>query len=153
MAHRPRTAQEEKVEELREKDAPLVGNFRPRPAGGPGYNLDLPSMPPFMYLEDKKVLGDLAVIAFGAYNAFGLIGPEKGGVAIVTEEPRRSVLATKDIPYNPPERAEEFQRAVGLVQNFLEPAQRRGRTVKILPARRAEEFVYLLREAGYDVRI
>ncbi len=44
---------------------------------------------------DKRVEHDGAiyrVIMYGAYNAFGLIGPEKNGIAILNESQRNVVL-------------------------------------------------------------
>lgn len=73
---------------------------------GYGYDESRPSMPPFMWVERKERVGSLAILAFGAYNAFGLIGTEKGGVAIVDEE-RKLVLATRDIPFNAARRGRE----------------------------------------------
>lgn len=71
---------------------------------GAGYNETLPSRKPFMFMERYKTRGPVGVIAFGAYNAMGLIGSEKGGVAIVMEPPMAAVIATKDIPWKPTKR-------------------------------------------------
>ena len=71
---------------------------------GAGYDETLPSRAPFMFIERHETRGPVGVIAFGAYNVFGLIGSEKGGVAIVMESPVADVLATKDIPWKPDER-------------------------------------------------
>lgn len=71
--------------------------------GGAGYDDTLPSEKPFMFVEHHdqcKKAPNVGIIAFGAYNALGLIGSEKGGVAIVCEAPKQ-VLATLDIPWSP----------------------------------------------------
>jgi len=114
--------------------------------GGAGYDDRLPSMHPFMWVENHQILGDLGVIAFGAYNAFGLIGSEKGGVAVVLEKPSRSVLATKDIPWNPSQRAAEFNRIVELIGRYG------GTKRKSIPTGRKPAFVDELVAEGYEVR-
>ena len=77
---------------------------------GNGYDEKLPSILPFMWVEEKRPIPKGgAVISYGAYNAFGLIGSEKGGVAIVSEDPP-AVLATIDIPWDPPARAALVQQ-------------------------------------------
>jgi hypothetical protein len=103
-------------------------------------------MPPFMFVENHQVFGDLGVIAFGAYNAFGLIGSEKGGVAVVLEKPHKSVLATKDIPWNPPARAQEFNKIVDLIQRYG------GTNKKSIPQSKKSSFVDDLIFDGYNVR-
>ena len=75
-----------------------------------GYNMELPSSPPFMYVERHEKRDRLGIIAYGAYNAMGLIGPEKGGVALVLEPPDAAVVATRDVPYDPKERAAVIER-------------------------------------------
>lgn len=86
-------------------------------AHNPGYNCGRPSMRPFSFIEARKVFKgrlpsgrkiEVALIAFGAYDAFGLIGPEKGGLAFVAESPERAVLATRDIPYDMARRKSAF---------------------------------------------
>lgn len=72
--------------------------------GGAGYDDTLPSKKPFMFVESHDRRNNIGIIAFGAFNAMGLIGSEKGGVALVSEDPP-SVLATLDIPWKPEERA------------------------------------------------
>jgi len=57
------------------------------------------NLPPFMFVEIHARKGRLGLIAFGAYNAMGLIGPEKGGVALVDEQ-AHEVLGTRDVPYS-----------------------------------------------------
>ncbi len=113
----------------------ILGIARPDPASpsGPGYDMDLPSTPPFMYVESHEELGDLGVISFGAYNAMGLIGSEKGGVAIVFEEPVKGVFATKDIPWDPKARAHEAERVTEIIEEILKPSKRGRQAVKILP--------------------
>lgn len=114
--------------------------------GGAGYDDRLPSMPPFMFVEKHQVYGDLGVIAFGAYNAFGLIGSEKGGVAVVLEKPSKAVLATKDIPWDPSARSIEFNRIVELIQKYG------GTKKKAIPSGRKSAFVDELVSEGYGVR-
>ena len=114
--------------------------------GGAGYDDRLPSMPPFMFVESHQVFGDLGVIAFGAYNAMGLIGSEKGGVAVVLEKPHKSVLATKDIPWDPPARAREFNKIVDLIQRYG------GTKKKSIPQGKKSSFVDDLIFDSYDVR-
>jgi len=87
---------------------------------GPGYNQSLPSKLPFMWIEHEqafefKTAGRIRIIAFGAYNALGLIGPEKGGVAVVHEDPN-FVIATKDFPYDPAGRLREYSKLVLALQ-------------------------------------
>lgn len=103
---------------------------------GHGYNESLVSLPPFQWVERHEHVGDLGVLAFGAYNIFGLIGPEKGGVAVVLEAPGRAVVATKDFPYDAAARAKEVERLLGS---------------KVL-CKKPNEIVAELRAAGYDVR-
>lgn len=91
---------------------PLVPLLTPGEVlANPSYNPNRPSMAPFAFVESKNVFeghapgkpekpGKLALIAFGAYNAMGLIGPEMGGVALVMEAPKRAVMATKTIAYS-----------------------------------------------------
>lgn len=114
--------------------------------GGAGYDDSLPSMPPFMFVEAHETLGDLGVIAFGAYNAMGLIGSEKGGVALVLEKPNKAVLATMDIPWNPAKRAVEFNRLVEKIQKFG------GTSRKSIPAHRKQAFIEEVAGEGYAVR-
>lgn len=71
---------------------------------GYGYDENCPSMHPFEWVERHEVVGNLGILAFGAYNACGLIGTEKGGIALVLEDPPQ-VLATCDIPWDIPHRA------------------------------------------------
>lgn len=117
-----------------------------RMGAGSGYDSDLPSLPPFMFVENHQTFGDLGVISFGAYNAFGLIGSEKGGVAIVLEKPSKAVLATKDIPWDPPARARELNKIVSLIQRYG------GTDKKSIPDAKKPSFVDDLIFDGYDVR-
>jgi hypothetical protein len=112
---------------------------------GPGYGMDLPSMPPFMYVERHTKIGDLGVLAFGAYNAMGLIGTEKGGVAIVLENPPQ-VIATKDIPWDPVGRLGEAREVEALIRSFA------GGKNKQIQQDRREDFLVALRDRGYGVR-
>lgn len=114
--------------------------------GGSGYDDTLPSMHPFMFVENHQTFGDLGVISFGAYNAFGLIGSEKGGIAIVLEKPSKAVLATKDFPWRPDLRTEEFARVVEQIKKFG------GTSKKSIPASRKQAFVDELIGEGYGVR-
>jgi len=114
--------------------------------GGAGYDDRLPSMPPFMFVENHQVFGDLGIIAFGAYNAMGLIGSEKGGVAVVLEKPTKTVLATKDIPWDPPARAKEFTKIAELIQRYG------GTKNKPIPQSKKPSFVDDLIFDGYGVR-
>lgn len=77
---------------------------------GAGYDERLPSLKPFMFVETHARRGSVGVIAFGAYDAYGLIGTEKGGVAIVIEPPAAAVLATKAIPWKPDGRVAVAER-------------------------------------------
>lgn len=114
--------------------------------GGAGYDDTLPSMPPFMWVENHQTFGDLGVISFGAYNAMGLIGSEKGGIGIVLEKPHKAVVATKDIPWDPVQRVVEFKRAVELIRKYG------GTPRKAIPASRRSAFVDELVGEGYEVR-
>lgn len=93
---------------------------------GNGYNEYLPSQKPFMWIEeethvpDSKVVRDIWVLSFGAYNAMGLIGPEKGGVAVVHKDPN-FVIATWDVPYNPTARHELHKRVVDTLTTVTDP--------------------------------
>jgi hypothetical protein len=113
---------------------------------GPGYDMSLPSMKPFMWVEghSKVKCGNvtLGVLAFGAYNVFGLIGSEKGGVAVVTEAPSKHVLGTLDIPWNPAGRAV----ALKLMVEFLKKNRR-------ALAKSADVLVPEFKRLGYDSRI
>jgi hypothetical protein len=103
-------------------------------------------MHPLQFVERHERFGDLGVIAFGAYNAFGLIGPEKGGIAITLEKPNKAILATKDFPYRPDLRAQEFDRIVELIKKYG------GTSKKAIPAGRKSAFVDELAGDGYGVR-
>ncbi|MFA5525639.1 MAG: hypothetical protein WC992_02330 [Acholeplasmataceae bacterium] len=70
-------------------------------------NYDLPSIPPFMFIEADKEIGNFRVLAFGAYNAMGLIGTEGAGVVICQQSPP-SVVSILTIAYNAPKRLEVF---------------------------------------------
>lgn len=66
------------------------------------------------------------VVLYGAYNAFGLIGPEKNGIAILDDDRRAVVLdghCPQDSGYCGPseQQVEEFQRICGLpAEEFVE---------------------------------
>ncbi len=87
------------------------------------YDTTLPSDGQFMYIESKREItfcgdGELRVIAFGAYNAFGLIGPEMGGVAVIDIR-RRSVVARKTVAHSSAKRDCEFTGTVKLLEDYL----------------------------------
>ena len=118
------------------------------------YDMNLQSMKPFMWIErhvhipitdkDAPKGVTMGILAFGAYNAFGLIGPEKGGVAIVIEEPERATVATRDIPYSMARRDIEVDRLLRAVARAtFAPGNALLRTVK-------ESSEYGFR---YDVKI
>ena len=113
---------------------------------GPGYNVSLPSIKPFMWVEGHRKVKcgnvTLGVLAFGAYNVFGLIGSEKGGVAVVTEAPSRHVLATKDIPWNPMGRAVALKSMVEFIKKH-----------RTSLAKSADVLVPEFKRLGYDSRI
>jgi hypothetical protein len=115
-------------------------------SGGVGYDDTLHSMPPFMWIERHETLGDLGVIAFGAYNAMGLIGSEKGGVAVVLEKPHKAVIATKDIPWDPARRSREFDKVIQMMREY-------GASVKrSIPESQKPAFAEWLQSEGYGVR-
>jgi hypothetical protein len=103
-----------------------------------------------MWIEAYERIGNLAILTYGAYNAFGLIGPEKGGVAVVREEPGKDVLATKDFPYSPPARAKEFRELfTALTRQTVLDWSPRGK----LPTQiRLEVLKPILKERHYEVR-
>lgn len=56
--------------------------------------LDFPSIGPYMGVtRDKRITfkngRNFRVIVYGAFNAFGLIGPEKNGVAVLDEDSKQ----------------------------------------------------------------
>jgi hypothetical protein len=69
-------------------------------------------------VEEYARKGRLGLIAFGAYNAFGLIGPEQGGVALVDEK-LRQVLGTIVVPYSREKRGVIFERIFGSRDWFI----------------------------------
>jgi hypothetical protein len=85
-------------------------------------------MAPFWYVEEVARKGKFMLIAYGAYNAMGLIGPEKGGVALVDEKAYQ-VIGTKDVPYNP-----------------------RGRHELLLRVESSPDWVNAAASAGFDMR-
>lgn len=114
-----------------------------------GYDMELPSKPPFMWIESERAFNtdngeEVRVIAFGAFNAKGLIGPEKGGVAVVNET-RKAVIATKDIPYDPAQRAVEVTGLIGLVEHFMNT----GPKVNVSP----DELMHFVRCRQYVTRV
>lgn len=115
-----------------------------------GYDDRLPSKSPFMWVEAYERIGDLAILTYGAYNAFGFIGPEKGGVAVVREAPRKDVIATKDFPYAPPARAKEFMAMLKLLGPSVLDWSPRG---KHPPRDPFKGLKSILKERHYDVRL
>ena len=84
------------------------------------YNMSLPSKHPLEWIEQEFFSNGLGVISFGAYNAFGLIGPEGGGVAIVnTIDP--SIIAIKTIPYSIDKRKIEFENIKFFIDDIPNP--------------------------------
>jgi hypothetical protein len=86
---------------------------------------------PFMFVEATGRKGGLMLIAYGAYNAYGLIGPEKGGVALVNEV-RHDVVGTLDIPYDPARRLQVLQD-IYASKNWVESADRWGFGMRYKP--------------------
>lgn len=71
------------------------------PSGWPGKisTLAMKTYPPYVGVQfdqtirfPEKAGNIFRVITYQAYNAYGLIGPEKNGVAILLEEPSKSVI-------------------------------------------------------------
>jgi hypothetical protein len=63
-----------------------------------------PSLLPFMYISKQATLdfgdnGTFTIVIYGAYNAMGLIGTEKNGIAIL-DETRKQVLLDEHQPTN-----------------------------------------------------
>ena len=93
---------------------------------GYGYNESLPSQKPFMWVEqetwldDTTATRDVGVLSFGAYNAMGLIGSEKGGVAVVHRDPH-FVIATRDVPHNPVARVGLHAEVVAVLKTATMP--------------------------------
>lgn len=114
------------------------------------YNMNLPNKKPFMWIEHEEVIkltedDAIRVIAFGAYNAMGIIGTEKGGVAIVHDDPN-FVIATKDIPWSMLKRKIEFEAVVKLLRELLDDRPEHGG----VGSRRALVSACTVRD--YDVR-
>lgn len=109
------------------------------------YNDTLSSMPPFMWIESHDRVGDLGVLAFGAYNAMGLIGPEGGGVAIVFEVGQRDVIAVKTIPYKPGERNEAARAVIEFIYDNI------GDHTPI-PRAKLDQLLEVLAESGFGMR-
>ena len=89
---------------------------------GYGYNENLPSQKPFMWIEletwlpNTDVCENIGVLAYGAYNALGLIGSEKGGVGIVHRDPNY-VIGTHDVPHNAEVRAKLHATVVEILES------------------------------------
>ena len=109
------------------------------------YNDRLPSAHPLQWVESHDRIGDLGVLTFGAYNAFGLIGSEQGGVAVVFEAPERAIIATKAIPYKPQERNDEAIEVIEYIK--AEIGERTPVSREAL-----EAFVAFLKSRGYEIR-
>jgi len=118
---------------------------------GSGYDMSLKSKPPFMYIENEQYGLELkgsglpelkmGVIAYGAFNARGLIGPEQGGVGIVAMD---SVMATKAVPYRPDLRQKLLEETVRIIRGYTEREDNSTDTFLCL--------LHDLNEAGYHVR-
>lgn len=93
------------------------------------YNESLPSYRPFMWVDKEETVGDYKVLSFGAYNAYGLIGPELAGVAIVNTK-KKNIVAVKTIPYNPEKRIQVFD------------ALNRGTTAGLIESAKASGFIF-----------
>ncbi|HDL84724.1 MAG TPA: hypothetical protein ENH11_00045 [Candidatus Acetothermia bacterium] len=111
--------------------------------------MGLPNKLPFMGIEHEQALeiegiGTIRVLAFGAYNARGLIGTEKGGVAIAHEE-AAFVVGTKDIPWDPVGRLQEYEEVVAFLKSFKAEVEKDE-----CPARILQQW---LRDRGYQLRM
>ena len=87
------------------------------------YDTSKPNAHPLQWVEIEHTFSlpqvpDLKMIAFGAYNAFGLIGPEKGGLAIVVDGDKKFIIATFDIGYSMRKRAEAFERVKSEIEGM-----------------------------------
>ena len=88
--------------------------------------------PPFQFVEAYARKGKLGLIAFGAYNAFGLIGPEQGGVAVVQEKPVKRVIGTIVIPYSRKKRLAMFKQIFSEI-NWPWGAKNAGFEMRYMP--------------------
>jgi len=90
------------------------------------YNQSLPSYPPFMWVENEHEFffskcPNLKLLAYGAYNAMGLIGSEYGGIALVVDGKKKFVVAKKFVPHSILARSIAFAAAVHLLQGLDDP--------------------------------
>lgn len=113
--------------------APKIPLLTPREVlANPSYNAERPSMSPFEFVERYEAFEGraskggrfvVALISFGAYNALGLVGPEKGGLAFVLEAPERAVIATRDIPYSMGQRDRAFRELLAGIKGRRDKAE------------------------------
>lgn len=85
---------------------------------------DLPSVLPYMWCSRDQIVSPkgtkrrFRLLLYGAYNAFGLIGPECNGIAVLDEDKRQVVadeIAKLSSGYfgSSSRQSEEFDRLVG----------------------------------------
>jgi hypothetical protein len=117
-------------------EAETVGEFKVfEPRGGmiaTGTYETGVNWPPFQFVEAYARKGKFGLIAFGAYNAFGLIGPEQGGVALVAEKPRKQVIGTLTIPYSRKKRLAMFKQIFSEI-NWPWGAKNAGFEMRYMP--------------------
>ena len=106
------------------------------------YDQSKPSYLPFQWVElehefDFTNCPHLKLMAYGAYNAMGLIGPEYGGLALVIDDPQhRFAIAKKFIPHSMLGRSVAFQAVVLALQDLDNPTP--------------EQIVAFVREQKWD---
>jgi len=81
--------------------------------------LSYPSVGRYMGVTRDEIRGQYRIIVYGALNAYGLIGPEINGIAVLDEDERVVLLdrhAQQDTGYFGPsrEQVKEFERLVNL---------------------------------------
>lgn len=123
----------------------------------------LPSQKPFMYIEKEEdfviykgmgspddveveITDNVTLLAFGAYNACGLIGTEMGGIAVVSKE-AKCVLATKRVPHSMNKRSIEFKGLLSYLKTLFPAEEGKG----LLHSRNC--LMTTLRTRGYEVRM
>lgn len=133
----------------------------------PGYDTELPSQPPFMYIESEDWLtmpGEchgavvrFGVLSYGAYNAMGLIGPERGGVAVVTAakrqgdtEEQKKVLSTKHVGYNPAGRALEYKDVADQIETIFQLQAGEAAFTAVIELLQARDHDVRIRVGGED---
>lgn len=90
------------------------------------YDVTKPSYSPFQWVESEYVfkiptLPGLKLMAYGAYNAMGLIGPEMGGLAMVVDGDRKFCVAKKYIPYSMKKRNKAFSQVLEEIEKMGKP--------------------------------